>query len=247
MSRRNGLLALLFVAGMVAVSTAPARVLGLVVPGEQIILSGFTGTLWRGSASRCLLAVPGGYLHLGSVEWRLQPLSLLLFAPRLQITSDWGQQRLSGKLVVHGAQDISLSDADARFSAGLIQQFAPLSLSGDVSAQISTLQVQSGLVTGGEGRLVWERGAWLSPQGLLPLGTYALDFNQQPGAPLIGEVLTLAGPITAQGQARLSGRVYDLAIDVGSEAAMPANLQQALSLLARPVDGGYRLELEGEF
>jgi hypothetical protein len=177
----------------------------------------------------------------------LQPLSLLLFAPRLQITSDWGQQRVSGKLVVHGAQDISLSDADARFSAGLVQQFAPLALSGDVSAQISSLQVQSGLVTGGEGRLVWERGAWLSPQGLLPLGSYALDFNQQPGAPLIGEVLTLAGPITAQGQAQLTGRAYDLAIDVGSESAMPANLQQALSLLARPTDGGYRLELKGEF
>jgi len=247
MSRRNGLLALVVVAGLVAVLTAPARLLGLVIPTEQITLSGFAGTLWRGSASRCLLAVPGGYLHLGSVEWRLQPLSLLLFAPRLQITSGWGQQRLSGKLVVHGGQDISLSDADARFSAGLIQQFAPLALSGDISAQIRSLQVRSGLVTGGEGRLVWERGAWLSPQGLLPLGSYALDFNQQPDRPLIGEVLTLAGPITAQGQAQLTGRAYDLAIDVGSESTMPANLQQALSLLARPIDGGYRLELSGEF
>lgn len=247
MPLRNGLLALVFVAGLVAVLTAPARLLGLVIPAEQIILSGFTGTLWRGSASRSLLAVPGGYLHLGSVEWQLQPLSLLLFAPRLHITSDWGQQRFSGKLVLHGSQDISLSDADARFSAGLVQQLAPLALSGDVSVQISSLQVQSGLVTGGEGRLVWERGAWLSPQGLLPLGTYAVDFNQQPDAPLIGEVLTLAGPITASGQAQLAGRVYALAIDVGSEAAMPANLQQALSLLARPINGGYRLELKGEF
>jgi hypothetical protein len=247
MSPGKGLLALVLVAGLVAVWTAPARLLGLVIPAEQVILSGFTGTLWRGSASRSMLAIPGGYLHLGSIEWRLQPLSLLLFAPRLQITSDWGQQRLSGKLVVHGGQDISLADADARFSAGLIQQFAPLALSGDVSAQISSLRVQSGLVTGGKGRLVWERAAWLSPQGLLPLGSYALDFDQQPDAHLVGEVLTLAGPITAEGQAQLTGRAYDLAIDVGSESTMPANLQQALSLLARPIDSGYRLELSGEF
>ncbi|MEP1470628.1 MAG: type II secretion system protein N [Halieaceae bacterium] len=247
MPLKTGVLALILLAVVVAVLTAPARLLGFVLPGDQIVLSGFTGTLWRGTASRCLLAVPGGFLQLGSVDWKLRPLSLLLFAPRLQLASQWGQQRLSGDLVLHGAQDITLRDADAQFSASLVKQFAPLELDGDISAQITDLQVQSGLVTAGEGRLVWQRASWASPQGLLPLGTYAVDFSQQPNAPLVGEILTLAGPITAQGRARLSGRNYSLAIEVGSEQQpMPASLQRALSLLARPVGDGYQLALEGE-
>ena len=244
---KTAVLALVVIAMLVAVLTAPARLLGLVIPGDQIVLSGFTGTLWRGAASRCLIAVPGGFLQLGRIDWQLRPLSLLLFAPRLQIASQWGQQRFSGDLALQGAQDITLRDTDARFSASLVKQFAPLELGGDISAQISVLQVRSGMVLAGEGRLVWQRAAWSSPQGLQPLGAYAVDFSQQPNAPLVGEILTLAGPITAQGQAELNGRAYTLAIELGSEEPpMPASLQRALALLARPVGDGYQLALAGE-
>lgn len=247
MSLKTGVLALLLIAVLVAVLTAPARLLGLVLSGDQMVLSGFTGTLWRGTASRCLLAVPGGFLQLGRVDWQLRPLSLLLFTPRLQVASQWGQQRLSGDLSLRGAQDVTLKDVEAQFSASLVKQFAPLELDGEISVQIVDLQVSSGLVTAGEGRLVWQRATWSSPQGIQPLGTYAVDFSQQANAPLIGEILTLAGPITAQGQAQLSGRDYTLAIEVGSdEPPMSDSLKRALSLLARPVGDGYQLVLEGE-
>jgi hypothetical protein len=46
----------------------PARVLAVLLPGEQVLLQGYQGTLWRGSASRALVQVGGGYLHLGTVR-----------------------------------------------------------------------------------------------------------------------------------------------------------------------------------
>ena len=43
-------LALFF--SLVLLAAAPARLLGLVLPSEQVLMDGFQGTLWRGSASR---------------------------------------------------------------------------------------------------------------------------------------------------------------------------------------------------
>ena len=90
-------LALLLLISLVL--SAPARLVGLVLPGEQIVMQGFNGTLWRGFASRCLLRTESGMLHLGAVSWELGPLSLLTLSPRLTLDARWGRQRISGCLL----------------------------------------------------------------------------------------------------------------------------------------------------
>ena len=238
-----GLVALTLV---VIVVNAPARLLGYILPDQGVVLSGYSGGLWRGGASRCLVNVPGGYLHLGAVEWSLRPLSLLLLSPSLSITSGWGQQQISGQVTVHGSQEISLADFDANISAGILQQFLPIALAGDLYARVEHLTIRGGESQRAEGRLVWQRGAWKSPQGVQALGSYAIDFVQQEQTPLVGEVITLEGPVKAEGSVQLQGRIYDVDVAVGSEDSMDAQLQRALSLLARPVDNGYHLVLQGE-
>ncbi|MEH6516540.1 MAG: type II secretion system protein N [Halioglobus sp.] len=225
---------------------APARLLGYILPEQGVILSGYSGGLWRGGASRCLITVPGGYLHLGAIEWSLRPLSLLLLSPSLSITSSWGQQQISGQVTVHGSQDVSLADFDAKISAGILQQFLPVALAGDLSARVEHLTIRGGESQHAEGRLVWQRGAWKSPQGMHALGSYAIDFAQQEQTPLVGELITLEGPIKAEGSVQLQGRAYNVDVAVGTEDSMDTQLQRALSLLARPVDDGYHLVLQGE-
>ena len=227
--------------------SAPARLLNWVLPGDQVLMQGFAGTLWRGSASRCLLQVGPGYLHLGAVQWSLEPLSLLLLAPRLALNSVWGNQVISGELVLRGRQDIDLYDIEAVVAADLLRQFAPVALTGSLSMQLSSLQLRDGLPHAGEGRLVWQNGGWQSPQGLLPLGSYALEYLQAPGAALEAEVLTLSGPLQASGSAQLQGRVYQVNILLGSQGPMDIQLEQALSLIAAPESGAYRMKLNGEF
>ena len=81
----------------------------------------------------------------------------------------------------------------------------------------------------------------------MPLGSYALEYLQAPGAALEAEVLTLSGPLQASGAAQLQGRTYQVNILLGSQAPMDTQLEQALSLIAAPESGAYRLKLNGEF
>jgi hypothetical protein len=227
--------------------SAPARLLGRLLPADQIIMQGFNGTLWRGGASRCLLRTGSGYLHLGAVRWSLSPVSLLLAAPRLSLDSTWGDQVIAGELVVRGAQDIDLEEFEARVAADLLRQFAPVALTGTLSVQIERMQLRNGLPLQGSGRLVWQDGGWQAPRGLLPLGSYALDFQQAQGEMLEGRVLTLSGPVEASGTVRLQGRDYAVDILVSGRGLADDQLQQALALIAAPQGGDYRIELSGEF
>jgi len=227
--------------------SAPARLLNLLLPPQQVVMQGFSGTLWHGSAGRALVRAGSGYLHLGAVQWRLSPLSLLLFAPRLNLNSQWGKQTLQGDVILRGRQDVDLKDLDIKVAANLVQQFAPVSLAGTLSAQLVELKLRDGRPFAGSGRLLWQNGAWQSPQGTLQLGSYALDFQQLPGEALTGDVLTLSGPVQAMGTLSLLDTTYEVNINVSSQDVMEPQLKQALSLIARPAAGGFQVELEGEF
>lgn len=239
--------ALLLLFLVFAVANAPARLLPALLPGDQLQLQGVRGTLWRGSTSRCLVQTPAGPLQLGRVEWQLKPLSLLTFAPALQFDSQWGEQHASGLLQLRGVDDITVEDVSARADAALLRALAPLAVDGLFSLQAERLRVRDGRPVEAAGRLVWENGAWTAPQGRIALGTYALDFRQaDDGAPLEGQVLTLAGPVQAAGSASLAGRDYSVDVRIrAQQGALDPALQRGLSLMARPDGEGYHLQLSG--
>lgn len=228
-------------------STAPARLLSVILPQGQVQLLGYSGTVWDGSASRAVVRLGSGYMHLGAVQWSLQPLSLLLLAPRLSLNSKWGQQLISGELVLRGDQDMDLHNFSASVAADLVRQYAPVALRGNFNAQFSQLQLREGLPYSAAGRLVWQGAAWDAPGGQMPLGDYAVEIQQAPGEALSGEVLTLSGPLEAVGGIQLQGREYQVDILLNSDVRMDAQLQQALSLMAAPESGGYRVKLNGQF
>jgi general secretion pathway protein N len=229
------------------VASAPARLLGLVVPGGQLLMHGLAGTVWHGSASGVLLRLPQGYLHLGAVQWSLQPLSLLLLAPHLTVNSEWGNQTLAGELVLRGQRDLDVLNLEGQVAADLLRHFAPVALDGMFNAQLARLQLRNGLPYSAQGRLVWQDGGWLSPRGLVPLGSYALEFQQAPGDALQAEVITLSGPLQASGALQLQERHYQVDVLLGSEDVLDAQLQQMLSLIAVPEDADFRIGIEGDF
>lgn len=228
------------------VVSAPARLLGSLLPADQVVLQGLEGTVWRGSASRVLARAPTGYLHLGTVHWSLHPLSLLLLAPSVDFESSWGTQSLAGGLVWRGSGDLDLRRFEASVSADLLRQFAPVSLAGTLQLQLQELLLRDGLPARGAGRLVWQNGAWPTAQGVLPLGTYALDFRKEPGEALTGEVVTLSGPVEASGVVEMQDRTYLVDVLLSGRGLQDPQLQQALALIARPVGQGYRIKLDGE-
>lgn len=234
---------LLFVSLLV---TAPARLLNLVVPSDLVQLRGLSGTVWNGSASGVLLRLPQGYFQLGVVQWSLHPLSLLTLSPHLSLSSKWGKQTLAGEVVIRGQQDLDLLDLEVQLAADVLSRFAPVAVAGFFSLQAELLQLRDGLPYSGNGRLVWQNAGWNSPRGLVPLGSYALDFQQQEDAPVLGEVITLSGPLQASGSLQLQQRHYEVDIQLSSDAALDAQVQQMLSLIAQPEGAGFRLALEGD-
>jgi general secretion pathway protein N len=228
------------------VVSVPARILNLVLPSGQVLMSGYSGTVWHGRAARCALATDSGYFNLGTVEWSLDPLSLLLFSPSLKVQSQWGRQRITGQVQIDGRQSFSLEDVEASVSARVLQRFLPVAVDGNFGATVSHLQIENGLPIEGEGRLRWRNAGWQSAQGTMPLGSYALDFKQAQSAPLRGNVTTISGPVEASGGVTLTQKSYDLDIFLTSVGGLNSQLKQALSLIAQPVAEGYRIVLKGQ-
>jgi hypothetical protein len=229
------------------VVTAPARLLYLAVPAKQVLLQGLAGTVWQGSASSVQLRLPQGYFQLGASRWSLRPLSLLALAPRLTLSSKWGDQVLSGEIALRGQRDMEIRDLELQFAADTLRHFAPLAVDGRFSLLVSSMDVRDGLPYSASGRLVWQGAVWESPTGPVPLGTYALGFEQPPGGVLRGEVATLSGPLEASGSAELAGRHYAVDILMGSDELLESQLQQMLSLIATPEGADYRISVSGDF
>ena len=228
------------------VANAPARVLLGVLPEQQLVLQGISGTLWHGRASRSLVAIEGGWLQLGTSEWKLSPFSLLLFAPSIQLESHWGRQTLSAQVQLRSANNIEMNDVDVRVDAALLRQYLPVGLVGDIAAQFETLKIAEGIPVNAEGRIVWEGGGWVSPQGRRALGSYAVEVNSSVQGSIVGEVITLAGDLRARGGLSLEQAQYQIDVTLDGEGLEDPQLRQALQLIAAPVDDGFRVKLEGQ-
>ncbi len=236
--------ALLFALSLAAM--APARLLLPLLPQDQLVMYGPSGTLWQGQASRVLLSTPAGYLHLGHVSWKLKPLSLLLLAPRVSLSSIWGSQVISGDVTLRGEQDIDLAQVEARFGAELARQFAPVDLGGSLQVQLVSLSLRDGWPVQGSGRLVWQDGSWVSNRGPQQMGSYALDFEQPLGEALSGNIVTIEGNVTATGSVELFDGAYALDINLNGPGLDDQQLRQSLQLIATPRDNGYQVRLTGE-
>ena len=238
-----GLVVLLII---ILVATAPARLLGAFIPPGKVVLQGYSGTVWRGSANRALVAAGAGYIHLGQIKWSLSPWSLLGLAPQLAVESAWGKQKLNANIRVDSAQNVELSNLDALFSVQLLRQFLPLAIEGDMSVQFEELHIKGGVPTRAVGRMVWQGAAWKAAQGSTPLGTYAINMLTDTAGTLHGEVITIAGEVDANGSVKLQGNDYSIDILVSSQSGLNEQLKQALSLIAQARPEGYRVAFDGK-
>ena len=227
------------------VATAPARILPGLLP-EHIMVQGVTGTLWHGRASGTLVAIEGGWLQLGASEWKLGVVSLLLFTPALELESQWGRQTFRARVTLRSEQDIDLENVDLLVDAGLLRQYIPVALVGDITAQFDQLKIRQGGLQSAEGRVVWQGAGWVSPQGPRPLGSYAVDIKSSAEDIVSGEVITLAGDLQVAGGLQLQQNVYDIDMTLQGKALEEPQLRQALQLVAVPVGEGFRMKLEGE-
>ena len=141
-------------------ATAPARLLGHLLP-SGVHLAGYGGTVWSGSAAHGAVFTGPGWFSLGEVRWRLSPLSLLMLSPRVELSSDWGNQRLhvDGRVSPNGT--LRVYRLDGRFPASLVRHWLPVQLRGEISLTAQNLVLAGGAPQSGDGQLTWRRAWWV--------------------------------------------------------------------------------------
>jgi hypothetical protein len=244
-TRFGVLLALLFL--LVLIASAPARLVGYVLPQDSIRVAGLSGSLWRGEASNAAIMTNSGWLQLGRTHWDLSPFYLLLLSPTVDIESSWGQQRLQARLRLFPSGTLRLSSVDASFSATLVRRWMPVDLRGDMNILLERMDIASGVPAEGTGRLVWRQAYWRGNRGSQRLGDYVLEFTIAAPGQGQASVSTLAGPIEVEGGLTVDGRKYAVDARLSSAERIDEELAGALQLMAEPVDGGYQLKFNSEF
>lgn len=238
------------VLAVLAVRALPARLLPRLMDDGQLRLSGLSGTLLDGAAARAMVATPAGFVHLGSIAWQLDPMSLLRAAPELSLTSTWGGQRVALDARQRGGR-IELRDVDVSLRADLIRTLAPLAVDGRLSLQLDTVVLREATLETIDGRAVWQDAVWNAATAVHPLGTYAARLSTNDDGRVAAVVETLAGPVLAEGTITLDDLNdavrYDIDLSITAGArGFDSEVERALRLFASPGQDGYRLRLDGD-
>jgi hypothetical protein len=231
----------------ILIVTAPARLLGYVLPAELLSMQGVEGSVWQGTAGSAALAVTGGHLQLGQLRWKLSPWSLLWLSPRVQLDTSWGQQMLRADISVSVAGTITLRDASITIPADLVRQWLPVELRGRLNLTTEEISMRDRQPLSGNGRLVWQNARWIGNSTSQDLGDYVLEFEVDEAGELLGTITTLGGPVQVEGKVGLGGGGYDIDIQLSSETGISAEMGSALQLVAEPRGSGYRIKLGGAF
>ena len=229
------------------IALLPARVafgvLGL--PAEAA--SGFSGTVWSGTAQR--LAVGG--VTLGPVRWSARPLRLLQGQAAALVEATLPDGFLNGTVALGAGGKVSISDLEA---AAPIAMLAPAAGGGQVAARFARLAIKAGRVETAVGTLkvagvllpIPTAGRQLGP------GTYAVEFDTEslgPDEPLTGLLTDAGGPLEIAGTVKFTPpRSYEITGQAKPRPEAPPELRNALQMLGpATADGAHTLSLAGSF
>ncbi len=213
----------------------PARWLaGLLPPPVQCEQP--SGTLWNGACGE----LRAGTYGLRDVSWRVHPAALL----RMRLAADLNSQdpaaRGHGGVEVARSGEVAIRDLVASLPVQSSPGMLPVLVRGQLELALPAARIVGGRLAALRGRINVQQLQVISPPA--ELGGYELQFAPQPeGAPMLGELRDLNGPLSVNGRLRLtSSGAYELDGTVAARAQASADLIQALQLLGPPDAQGRR-------
>ncbi len=202
------------------------------------------GTLWTG-AGQLEIRDAGGRIGVAkSLAWRLLPQSLLRGHLVCEVELHQSSKRFP---VTISLSRIELADADINFPAALlglaVPKLAPLRLTGDVLAHVTSLAIGRSEMRG-TATLHWRAaGSALTP--VSPLGDYELRLVGE-GAAVHASLRTLQGPLQLDGKGSWTHGESPAFLAM---ARVPPQHQQQLAPLLRLIavergEGSFELQLK---
>lgn len=215
-------------------------------PAVALELFGLQGTLSSGVLSGAQF---GGRPALRDLEWKLQPLWLLLGRASFHI-SGGDETVVDGGVSVSPLGTVRLRDLRA---AGAIKPLltmagqAFLPIEGQARLELEQLKLRKGLPQSVEGNLQIQALTWTLARDPLLLGDYRADLTTE-GSDSVARLRSVSGPLELSGTARLTAeRRYTLELKMKPKPDASAMLRNLVSGAGAPdLQGYYNVRKQGQ-
>ncbi len=212
----------------------------------QVQLHGVDGYLGNGRATRVDLR---GLPLIDDVQWRLQPLQLLLGRAQYQLTGGGRGSVLAGHVAILPSATLILGDT--RYTAPVAQLASlagqgNLPIQGQAGLNLEHLRLHNQWPERASG-VVSVRGlGWTLGRETVLLGDYQATVEDTT-AGLEAQIETLGGNLQVRGEARLGqDRSYELELQLKPGAEAPPLVNNLVRNLGKPdAQGWYRLRRQG--
>lgn len=215
------------------------------VPGLTLI--GVEGEIWDGRIRR----VSYRDSSLGSAEWSLSPLPLLLGRVDIQWRLEDGSDYLNGALAVSllSGEKIDMEGLEGRLAVDRATAFipyVPVVPTGSLALRLEHTAIEAGHISTMEGKIVWS-GAGLSAPQSLDFGTLTMEITPLESGGVRGRVADQGGPLSLSGELTLDQQgAYQFDGQLAAGPGAKLELQNALKLLGRPDSAGrFRVNRSG--
>jgi len=223
--------------------TAPASLFALLLKpiAPQLHLQNVSGGFWQGSAGQAIWQQNARAVALGSLQWKINPLSLLWLHPSAHVSinvptsapANQSEQFLDAHVRVSPLGHIALRDVGAALPMTLLSQWLPLPANGTLMLKIERADFARQQLQSLQGTAYWQRAQWQWNSRWIGLGDYSCAL-QMPNAQQLQGVLQGQGAVGGSGElaVNFSERSYTLNAQLKAERNLPEEFRQGLILMA---------------
>lgn len=202
-------------------------------PGAQqkVVLSGLSGSVWRGSAKQALIDGQ----RLQGLEWHFKPWTVLFGKLELdyEVRLDDGFIRGAVAADPQGAVAFEALEAKLPLAQLSLPAIAALRPAGVVNLNLRDVDWNGETLLSAQGRVVWSN-AGISLLQPLQFGDLALTLETRDDG-VVGELSDAGGPLQAEGLLTLKADgSYQFTGSFAAREGARSPLGQALSALGRP-------------
>lgn len=243
------LLVLIFLALLLAKAPAGLLPLSLQALNAPVAMLKPSGSLWRGESPALQVAVVDETLALGSLRWRINPLSLLLLSPSLHLETQASTHQSALDLTASLMGTLRASDVQVELPIALVRPWLAVPVRGELSLAVDELTVKDAWVAALQGRAAIRELVWLGGNQPMPLGDYRAEFKQNDdGSVQIGvedneALLAVEGTVVLQADGR-----YEVKARLLPRQGLDNAVAQAVSFLGkRDAEGAVLVETRGNW
>lgn len=212
---------------------------GLWAAGLPVQMDGISGTIWHGRVANVVVPYAGGSYSLGSLQWDLNPWSLLAFSPCARFSTELASQTTSGRICSSVGGTVKLQDTELSLPAAIAEVWAPVRVRGRVDAQIQSLTFADNRIQNLQGSGSWTNASYHNSQVWVNLGTIAFDLSENGQGGIGAKVFDIEGPmqLDLNSDFSLAGE-YAIRGNIALRPNAPQEIGQLLMIVAEETGRG---------